>query len=111
MTKIAWYLDDSGYEIGERQFLTEAKSWHAAVLHLPMGNFTFPVAILTCNAKGYHDLDFADPIATFEDFCNRTGREHWVRYDDEFNEDWTTVGLAAFESWEDYLARLEEYAK
>jgi hypothetical protein len=105
MTKVAWFLNDRGEEIDRQEFLQEALEWHAGVLHIPFGNFTFPVAVLTCNAIGFHPLNISDCVEAFEEFCNATGREDWVAYDDEYDEDWTASGLASFESFEKFAAR------
>lgn len=66
-----FYLDDTGYEVAREQFLWDNEQWHGHMLYIGCGFCPLRVAVLTCNARGFHGPDWSGALATVEEWAQR----------------------------------------
>jgi len=81
-----FYLDSSGNEISRQEFLEENVSWYGTMFYLGGGIEPLRVAVLTDDARGFHQPDYDSALEIVREWARNTGREDWVGEDDDYKK-------------------------
>jgi hypothetical protein len=69
-----WYLNECGDPITREEFIATNQEWHGVMLYVGGGFCPLQIAVLTADARGYHQPDWGTAVSAFEEWCRDTDR-------------------------------------